>query len=98
MRAVALVGVALFAAAPFAFAADASVPAENCDGSTIQMIECLEKQRIYWDAKLNAAYKELLGTAKSEQRAALRDAQRAWLKFRDTNCLYYARGEQYCPH
>ena len=92
VRIVAIAAAALAAAAAFAFA-DQGDKAGSCDGGTMQMIECLEKQRVYWDKKLNEAYKELLGTAQPEQKAALRKAQRAWLTFRDRNCLYYAMGE-----
>jgi uncharacterized protein YecT (DUF1311 family) len=84
--------VALFGAAAVAHAAEAG-KAESCDGGTIEMIECLETQRAAWDKKLNEAYKELLSTARPEQKAALRAAQRAWLTFRDANCQYYLKGE-----
>jgi uncharacterized protein YecT (DUF1311 family) len=67
--------------------------AEACDGGTYQMIACLERQRNYWDKRLNAAYKAALADAKTEQSRSLRAAQRAWLAFRDTNCDYYLRGE-----
>jgi uncharacterized protein YecT (DUF1311 family) len=83
---------ALLGAAGIAVAGDKD-KAESCDGGTIAMIQCLEAQRSSWDKKLNEAYKELLSTARPEQKAALRAAQRAWLSFRDANCQYYLKGE-----
>jgi uncharacterized protein YecT (DUF1311 family) len=66
---------------------------EACDGGTVQMMECLGKQRDAWDKELNKLYRAALADAHPEQRAALRTAQRAWLKFRDANCNYYLLGE-----
>jgi uncharacterized protein YecT (DUF1311 family) len=69
--------------------------------TTIGMIECLDGERAYWDARLNAAYAGRVATAQSqdaELRAmgsaaasvedSLRTMQRAWMVFRDTSCLY----------
>jgi uncharacterized protein YecT (DUF1311 family) len=67
--------------------------AEDCDGGTLQLLECMEKQRAYWDKKLNAAYKDALSDAQPDQKPLLRSAQRAWIQFRDTNCDYYQAGE-----
>lgn len=41
------------------------------------------KQHQNADAEMNAAYKRLMGILKKEQRAQLKTAQLAWLKFRD---------------
>lgn len=69
--------------------------------TTIGMVECLGRERDYWDARLNAAYArrvvtaqeqdtELrgLGSAAASIEERLRAMQRAWMSFRDTSCLY----------
>ena len=87
-------GLAVFAAPAFAGAqGDPFDKGENCDGGTLQIIECMERQRQYWDGKLTAAYQQALKDAVPAQRALLRAAERAWIKYRDANCDYYAAGE-----
>ncbi len=67
---------------------------ESCDGSTMQMVECLSRLTATWDKRLNAAYQQSLKDAVSnEQRDQLRKAQRAWIAYRDANCLFYRMGE-----
>lgn len=78
---------------------DDSKPEESCDGSTMQMVECLSRLTAVWDKRLNAAYQEALKDAVSnEQREQLRKAQRAWIAYRDANCLYYGMGEGSIAH
>jgi uncharacterized protein YecT (DUF1311 family) len=40
--------------------------------------------------RINANYKRLLSTVSTERKNTLIEAQRAWIKFRDTNCGFYA--------
>jgi uncharacterized protein YecT (DUF1311 family) len=55
------------------------------------MVACSERERAVWDAMLNGAYEALREGFDAIQRAALRDAQRAWIAYRDKNCaLWYA--------
>ena len=69
--------------------------------TTIGMMECLEGELRYWDARLNAAYAKRLATAKQQDaelkssrsaaasiEMSLRARQRAWISFRDASCLY----------
>jgi len=69
--------------------------------TTIGMMECLEGERGYWEARLDAAYAERitiaaqldtemreLGSAAASIEDRLRDMQRAWMSFRDASCLY----------
>jgi uncharacterized protein YecT (DUF1311 family) len=80
--------------------------AEACidtpDGqTTVGMGFCYGAERDWWDARLNAAYGELmametaveaelkeLGSAAASPAAALREMQRAWIGYRDAACLY----------
>jgi uncharacterized protein YecT (DUF1311 family) len=65
---------------------------QNCaGGSTPEIEECLARYTKAWDARLNAAYRELLNG--NPEAGSLRSAQRLWLQFRDANCRYYGLGE-----
>lgn len=87
------------AAALAAVAVAASVNAQSnvdsgCEGSTVDMMECLAGKAELWDKQLNTAYQAALKAAASpNQRAQLRAAQRLWVQYRDANCLYWALGE-----
>jgi uncharacterized protein YecT (DUF1311 family) len=45
------------------------------------------------DARLNENYKKLISKLPTERKNALVEAQRAWIKFRDANCGFYADPE-----
>lgn len=91
----ALFGAAVVVLAPaVAFAGDQGDPDKGCDGSTVDMVECLAGKAAQWDKKLNIAYQAALKAAASpKQRDQLRAAQRLWVQYRDANCLYWALGE-----
>lgn len=58
--------------------------------STPVMGACLDRERDYWDDRLNRVYGELRNSyaAQAEVSGALRDMQRAWISYRDTRCAY----------
>lgn len=57
---------------------------ERPEGMTTQgMVECMAAERELHDAKLNAAYQQLMAELPEDRREALKEAQRAWIKFRD---------------
>jgi uncharacterized protein YecT (DUF1311 family) len=66
---------------------------EDCDGSTVEIIECVNGLRDQWDDRLNDAYRSVSGAIETDRKNALRDVQRKWIAYRDTNCAYYAGGE-----
>jgi len=74
-------------------AGDQGDPAQSCDGSTLEMVNCLAAKTAQWDKRMNAAYQQALGDAGAQQREQLRAAQRLWIQYRDANCLYYDLGE-----
>ena len=53
------------------------------DPSTQGMLLCLNEAYRRWDAELNRVYQELMSRLTPDERAALRESQRAWLKQRD---------------
>lgn len=67
--------------------------------STYGQLECYSRELQDWDAELNALYGPLVARLTEEgtpetgfdpvnQGEALRDAQRAWITWRDANCLF----------
>lgn len=71
--------------------------------TTIGITDCIMSENAAWDGLLNEAYKSLRATwadreggagglSGDELNASLRDAQRAWIAFRDAECnLQYDR-------
>ncbi|RKF14988.1 DUF1311 domain-containing protein [Roseovarius spongiae] len=64
--------------------------------TTIGITECIMAETQVWDAMLNEEYKAVRRMFRSEGgeglTVALRDAQRAWIAFRDAECgLAYSR-------
>ncbi|MBZ9678969.1 lysozyme inhibitor LprI family protein [Mesorhizobium sp. ES1-1] len=63
--------------------------AQECDRSddSQQMLNiCAGEDRQAADAKLNAAYQQLIGSEDAEGKRLLQTAQRAWIAFRDAEC------------
>ena len=69
--------------------------------TTIGMVDCLQGELAYWDARLNAAYAKRVAAARRDDtemknnpnarssiEESLRKMQRAWIAFRDAACLY----------
>ena len=56
---------------------------DRSGGATFDMIECMTAEHEKQDVKLNAAYKKLMNAESEERKKKLREAQRAWIKFRD---------------
>ncbi len=87
-----IAAAALSGAAVSAWAGEQGEPG-NCTGSTPEMVECLMAQHAHWDKELTIAYQEAMRNAPPAQKKELREAERAWIKYRDANCAYYAAGE-----
>ena len=57
--------------------------------TTAEMRDCAGKEYKQADAELNKAYKQVMSKLDDEgHQAALKIAQQAWIKHRDTNCEY----------
>jgi len=56
------------------------------DPSTAGQVRAFEKGIELWDAELNRTYKVLSAKLGEDGRQKLKDAQRAWLAFRDAEC------------
>ena len=57
------------------------------------MVECLKARTAQWDKRMTTAYQQALKDSVPQQGEQLRAAQRAWIQYRDANCLYYGLGE-----
>jgi len=58
---------------------------DSKENSTTQgMTECIIKAADSWDKELNKNYKTLLGLLTEEQKVKLRESQKQWIKYRDT--------------
>ena len=104
MRFVAIVAVGLGAfSAAFPIAAAPAVPpgysrayalcvaSHAAQTSTRAMSGCIGDEAARHDVRLNRAYQAALGRLEvPRQRAALRQAQRAWIAFRDADCDSYS--------
>ena len=52
--------------------------------STSDIIECTQQEHEKQDARLNSVYKKVRDMESESQKKNLQEAQRAWIKFRDT--------------
>lgn len=93
----ALTSAALLAASPAAAVDAARVEArytpalgqclDTPDGQTTAgTVGCIAVELKIQDAALNAAYRKLTAGMNTRQQAGLRDAQRAWIAYRDADC------------
>jgi len=76
--------------------------AASCDDAvtTVQMIDCAAADLSAADARLNAVYQKARAGRDDIAKTLLRDAQRAWIKYRDAECLRQrdiARGGTMAP-
>ena len=63
---------------------------DKSGGITVNIRECNARELKYQDALLNRYYRQAMNRLSGKQRQELRDAQRAWIRYRDANCqLYY---------
>ncbi|GGO80046.1 hypothetical protein GCM10011348_15860 [Marinobacterium nitratireducens] len=71
------------------------------DSTTYGMERCANEFHQRWDNLLNQAYRELMTVLDEDGQQKLRDAQRAWIKFRDSeitnmdNIYSHTQGSMY---
>ncbi len=58
--------------------------------SQAEMNDCAGKEYQAADAVLNQVYRKLVAMLDDEEKAQLKEAQTAWLKYRDLNCDFVA--------
>jgi uncharacterized protein YecT (DUF1311 family) len=57
--------------------------------SNVGMADCYDLEASIWDDLLNENYKRLAAGLDDQQKAKLRDMQRAWIAYRDSTCGFY---------
>ena len=63
------------------------------DGNTHDIVLCVTKLYKEWDARVDGAYKKLVGMETEADRLKwLQRSQEAWRKYRDANCEWYEAG------
>ncbi len=62
---------------------------DKSNGNTAGMTDCIIAETARQDARLNENYKRLVAKLSGKRKNTLQVAQRAWVKFRDTNCSFY---------
>ena len=58
--------------------------------SQAEMTQCAGKEYKAADAELNQVYQKLVAMLDDDEKAQLKTAQTAWLKYRDSNCEFVA--------
>lgn len=89
IRALAVVIVCL---ALFARGAAGATECERNDPTQTGLNRCAQADFEAADGKLNRLYKQLVSKSGTDEKAALRDAQRAWVAYRDKECEYETIG------
>ncbi|MFS2224350.1 lysozyme inhibitor LprI family protein [Pantoea sp. B65] len=56
----------------------------NRNSSTVGMAQCYDAAMQSWDQEMNRQYSAVMKKLNNQQKAKLRDAQRNWLKYRDS--------------
>ena len=90
-----LIACGLLLNAPALAAADSELPQtysacmDKSKGVTSEMLDCISAEFTRQDARLNENYKRLMSKLSATRKEGLLEAQRAWIKFRDTNCNFY---------
>ncbi|MBK7491751.1 MAG: DUF1311 domain-containing protein [Nitrosomonas sp.] len=67
-----------------------SICMDTSGGITVDMINCIGEEAVRQDARINKAYKEIMASLSPARQKVLQTAQRAWIKYRDANCDFYA--------
>ncbi len=57
-------------------------------GVTVDMLDCAAVELAWLDSRLNGHYGEAMHALPADQRSALRDLQRAWMRYRDLDCSF----------
>jgi uncharacterized protein YecT (DUF1311 family) len=58
------------------------------NGSQAEASGCAHREFLAADAELNKAYNRLTGILDAEEKALLKEAELAWIKYRNTNCTF----------
>jgi uncharacterized protein YecT (DUF1311 family) len=85
-----LVALCASVAVAFGAAAQKQRQTQPCEGSGSQAeaSACAHEKYKAADAELNRVYGQLAGVLDAEDKAALKESELAWIKYRDTTCVF----------
>lgn len=63
---------------------------DGSGGITATTLDCIGAEAKSQDQRLNKVYKEVMAELPAARKRQLQEAQRAWIKYRDANCDFYA--------
>ena len=62
---------------------------DQSDGVTVYMRNAQGRAYESWDRELNRIYRELMAALPAKEKVLLRDAQRSWITFRETEAKFW---------
>jgi uncharacterized protein YecT (DUF1311 family) len=62
---------------------------DKSEGVTSRMMDCIGTETTRQDARLNKVYKDVMAQLDNANKSRLREAQKAWITFRDANVTFY---------
>ncbi|MDL2226795.1 lysozyme inhibitor LprI family protein [Deltaproteobacteria bacterium OttesenSCG-928-M10] len=65
-----------------------SICVDRANGVTSENLGCISEENVKHDARLNQAYNGLMSVLSERRKKELREAQRAWIKYRETTTDY----------
>lgn len=89
MRSILLMVLVLSVGSTFGQGTQKPAPCSEA-GTQVEMNDCAGKEYKAADAALNRVYQQLVAKLDAEEKTALKTAQTAWIKYRDTNCDFVA--------
>lgn len=67
---------------------------DDSGGVTVNMLKCNAAEIELQDARLTKAYKKVMAQLSESRQKHLKDAQRAWIMYREVNCNFYANADE----
>jgi uncharacterized protein YecT (DUF1311 family) len=90
MKSTRLLLVALLLGAGSVFGQGAKKPPCSDANTQAEMNDCAGREYKTADVTLNRVYQQLVSMLAAEEKSGLKEAQIAWIKYRDTNCDFVA--------
>lgn len=94
IRSLTAITAALLLTATAAHADEGSKAYTQCmdkASSTSLMSTCIQSETQLQDQRLNRAYKQLIARLDAAKQKSLREVQRSWISYRDSNCAFWGR-------
>ncbi|MFT2188332.1 MULTISPECIES: lysozyme inhibitor LprI family protein [Pseudomonas] len=80
----------LHASAQENYSAEYAMCVDKSEGITSNLSDCSNEELTKQNERLNKYYKVAMANLAADKKTQLRDVQRVWIKYRDSNCgMYY---------